>query len=413
MRVVFLATEYPTPDGREGCVFHRTLAEALTRAGATVEVVAPIPRVPFGMGLVNRRWALYQRIPKHYRLGNVTVHRPRHWQLPRANHLGLRHSAFARCLLTTLEPPPDVIHAHFSYPSGMASLEAAAFWRVPTVLTLHGSDVNVFPTVNRRTRELFVRAVRGASAVTAVSHALADRTEQLTGRRPAVMPIGIELGRIRDLPTRSEARRRLGLPEQVPLVLFVGRLLEAKGVLLLREALDLLGRDDVVGVFVGDGPLQERIAGHSRCRTVGAVPNEKVMLYMRACDMLVLPSFMEGMPTVIVEAGGCGLPVIATSVGGIPELLDLDRGVLIAPGRVDELVLAIRTILEDPIGAQERATRLSQTVQREYDVDKNAQALLRIYESLRRESDPGRQPTVAAEDRPIGSGGFETMSGPS
>jgi teichuronic acid biosynthesis glycosyltransferase TuaC len=251
------------------------------------------------------------------------------------------------------------------------------------VLTLHGSDVNRLPEINLVTRRCFTTAVREATFVSAVSKALAERTQHLTGRMPTVMPIGIDLRRYRELPDKAAARAALGLPEGARIVLFVGSLLEAKGVRLLARALDTLKGEDVLGVFVGGGPLLGAISSGGRRRCVGSVPNEQVTLYMRAADVLVLPSVAEGMPTVLVEAGAAGLPVIATSVGGIPELLKGDRGLLIAPDSLVGLVEALETVLAHPTTAAARARRLKDYVTVAYDVDESARAMMRVYESLR------------------------------
>jgi teichuronic acid biosynthesis glycosyltransferase TuaC len=382
LSVAFLVTDYPTVTGNSAGVFHRTLAEALVRAGAEVEVVAPVARAPWPLPSLSRKYASYNRIPGHYRLGGVVVHRPRRWQVPRGNYLGVGHESFARCLTKTINRVPDVVHAHFAYPCGLGAVRAASRWGVPVVLTLHGGDVNVLPEKSRWARRFFLAAVREATSVLAVSEALADRTEQLTGRRPRVSPIGIDLSRYRDLPDLSAAREQIGLPAAARIVLFVGNLVAAKGVLLLLDALERMRRDDVLAVFVGGGPLRSTIANAPGAISVGEVPNEKVPIYMRAADILVLPSFSEGMPTVVVEAGAAGLPVIGTAIGGMKELLCDNRGLLIPEGDAAELAAAIQRVLVDRTGALERARLLKDYVDRAYDVDENARATLRTYESL-------------------------------
>ncbi|MGH9368025.1 MAG: glycosyltransferase, partial [Thermoanaerobaculia bacterium] len=341
MSVVFLVTGYPTAAGNIEGIFHRTLAEALVRAGAQVEVVSPMPRVPWPLASVSRKWADYSETAAEYRLDGVVVHRPRYWQIPRANYLGARHGSFARCLGKSVTRVPQVIHAHFAYPCGMAAVRVASRWRVPVVLTLHGSDVNVLPEKGRRARRLFLAAIKGATFVSAVSEALADRTERLAARRPTVIPIGIDLRPYGGLPDKSVARETIGIPPDVRVALFVGALVKTKGVGLLLEALERIGRPDVLGVFVGQGPLRPAISSAPRTRCVGGIPHEKIPMYMRAADVLALPSFSEGMPTVLVEAGAASLPVIATSVGGINELLSDGRGLLIPPNDVAGLVTAL------------------------------------------------------------------------
>jgi teichuronic acid biosynthesis glycosyltransferase TuaC len=197
------------------------------------------------------------------------------------------------------------------------------------------------------------------------------------------MPIGIDLRAYRELPDRSAARQALRLPVDRLIVLFVGAIVRTKGVVLLKEALELLGRSDTLGVFVGRGPMLAEIAAGAQTLCVGAIAPDLVRLYMRAADVLVLPSFSEGMPTVLVEAGAADLPVIATTVGGIKELLDDGRGLLVPPGSVDALAAAVHGVLSDPSSARARAGRLRDLVGREYDVDRNARTWMQIYEGLR------------------------------
>ena len=399
MRAAFLVTGYPVP-GSIGGVFHRTLAEALVRAGVEVEVVAPVPRVPRPLAHFNARWADYGRLPEQQVADGVLIKRPRYWQLPRANYLGTRHDAFARCLRVATERRFDIIHAHFAYPCGLAASEVGAGLGVPVVLTLHGGDVNAFPQMNRRTRRLFGEAVNGATAVLAVSEALAERAYQLSGRKPAVMPIGLNLRRFDRLPTSDEARKLLGLPVDSTIILFVGSLLEAKGVSLLLRSLQDLPQKKVLGVFVGDGPLRAAVVNHPKALSVGAIPNERVPLYMRAADVLVLPSFSEGMPTALVEAGAAGVPVVATAVGGISELLDGDRGVVIPPGKGSDLAGALARVFQDPSAARERSVRLRDHVLRNYDVDRNAKSLIQLYENLSGQS-PGHRVSRAISPMPV------------
>ena len=290
--------------------------------------------------------------------------------------------AFGRAAMRVLSSKPDLVHAHFAYAPGLAGAWLARRLRVPSVLTLHGSDVNVFPGVNNRMRARVVGAVVSADAVTAVSRALAQRADELTGRLPKVMPIGIQLTRFRGVPSRETARRSLGLPEEPPIVGYVGNLAPKKGVGEFLNALRCLAGDGIRGLVVGDGPLRSAVGAAEQVRYFGSQPNERIPVFMAALDVLVLPSYSEGLPTVLVEAGAVGVPVVAAAVGGVPELLADGRGMLIPPGSVDALVDAIRKVLRDPRAADERAMDFRQHVTEHYDADLNAARLLEMYRSL-------------------------------
>lgn len=383
IRVLFAVTAYPVENGGTAGIFHRTLAEALTRRGVSVQVVAPVPRVPGVLRRLNRRWLNYAAIPERYLCNDVKVLRPRYWMWPRGDNLGVTHRAYARLLVREAEKP-NLIHAHFAYPCGLAGAEAASVLDVPTVLTLHGSDVNDYPYRSARARRLFGAAVKRATVVLAVSGALAARTEALTGRRPLIAPIGVNLRAYETLPTdRARIRLDLGLPTERRLALFVGALTREKGVPELLAALpDLSNSDDVTGVFLGDGPLRQTVADCEGALALGHVPNERIPLYLRSADVLILPSYSEGMPTVLIEAGAAGTPVVATAVGGIPELLEGGRGVLISPGSGTEVTEAIRRVVREPEQAAGRAHALRDYVGRHYDVDQNAKRLVTLYRDL-------------------------------
>jgi teichuronic acid biosynthesis glycosyltransferase TuaC len=267
----------------------------------------------------------------------------------------------------------------------MAARHVARRLGLPYVVTFHGSDINSWPSEHPGRLPDLRRTVREAAAVLAVSEALADRVEELSGVRPTHLPIGCDVeGLVGASQPRREARESLGLPQDRYIALFVGRLSPAKGI---REFVDaVISLDGVVGVVIGDGPE----AGYGPVGTVsrasvtyvGLQPNATVAQYMSAADVLILPSYREGLPTVIVEAGILRLPVIASAVGGIPDLLGSDRGVLlpeISPAAVAEVV---RRQMDDREGAAERASRLRDHVLEHHSADANARRLLAIYEAV-------------------------------
>ena len=123
---------------------------------------------------------------------------------------------------------------------------------------------------------------------------------------------------------RRAARDLLKLPHDRVIALYVGNLKQAKGVRLLADAILDLGAP-FLGVFIGGGSEEgygsQDLRGPALLDYRGARPHAEIVRYMSAADVLVLPSYSEGLPTVIVEAGSVGLPVIASRVGGIPELI--------------------------------------------------------------------------------------------
>ncbi len=384
LRALWVTRNYPHPADPVSGVFFRTQARALARASVQVDIVAPVPYSPPVLWPISKRWRGYGGTPRSDLDEGVSVMRPRYLAMPNQLVSGVPHVFMANAVRGAVRSRTmDVVHGHYAYPEGIVACRIAWERGVPAVITLHGSDVNVFPDVHPRARRRFERAVRGADAVLAVSEALAARTEVLTGVRPTVAPIGVDLRPFEQLPDREAARARVGLPNDRFLVLFVGHLQEPKGVRELLEALASEGLDDVWAVFVGDGPLAPQVRAAPRTLLAGVVPNERVPAYLAAADVLALPSHREGTPTVVVEAGAAGTPVVATDVGGTHALLKDGRGTLVPPHDVPALAAALRHARHDSAAGRARGAALKRYVWEHHSADVGARHLRELYRQLR------------------------------
>jgi len=284
------------------------------------------------------------------RVDEIEVLHPRFLALPKLSWF----SGFGYCvgvfrLLRQFKRKNEfcMVHAHFAYPDGVGVALAARALRLPYVITVHGSDINVYAT--QRPLCWQIRwALTGAEGVIAVSRDLETKVGRLT--QGAV-------NRLKYIPCagfdpavffpRSPMKYRAGLVESrdARIVVFVGQLVPIKGVDLLVEAWDRLCRRGGIGdadrlVIIGDGKcradLEHRVnaAGISaRVRFLGAIPQDEVSRWLAAASLLCLPSHNEGTPNVVVEALASGIPVVATRVGGVPEIvLDGVNGLLLPPG---------------------------------------------------------------------------------
>jgi glycosyltransferase involved in cell wall biosynthesis len=161
----------------------------------------------------------------------------------------------------------------------------------------------------------------------------------------------IDLGKFKPLD-KEACKKSLSLSKKF-VVLFVGRLIEVKGVRLIIEAARSLSHvEDIVFVIIGEGPLQGYVIHESlkwrNIKYLGGIRNEQLPLYYNAADIVIVPSaYEEGYGRVILEALACGAPVVASNRGGIPEALSESVGVLIEP-RVDEIVRTIKQLYENP-----------------------------------------------------------------
>jgi glycosyltransferase involved in cell wall biosynthesis len=226
---------------------------------------------------------------------------------------------------------PDVVWAHFLVPAGLFASEVDA----PLVVTAHGRDVrNIgeLPGVAQLTR----RVVRRASTVIAVSeylrHELEERVPEARGKTE-VVDSGVDLDRFRAVAPAAEL--------ESPAFVHVGSLTERKNVVRLADAFASLGRGSLT--FVGDGPLRGALEGRAAVRVVGRVPHDDVPGWLSAADVVCGPALIEPFGQALLEGMACGKSVVATRVGGPPEFVPDDAGVLVDPLDTDELARALET----------------------------------------------------------------------
>ncbi|HWU76438.1 MAG TPA: glycosyltransferase family 4 protein [Rhodanobacter sp.] len=232
----------------------------------------------------------------------------------------------------------DGILASWAYPDAVAAGWLARRIGIPYVVKVHGSDLNVMAEDKLR-RPQIRSALRHAGAVVAVSQALADKAVVIGADPSRVHTIYNGVDEQRFAPgEQGAARQRLQLAADHPLLLYVGNLKSTKGCIDLLEAFPavLANRPQARLVYVGTGTcraeLQQRATAlgcSDRVDLVGAVPHAQLGDWFRAADVLCLPSHNEGVPNVVLEAMACGIPVVASRVGGIPEVLPAHAGILV------------------------------------------------------------------------------------
>jgi len=234
----------------------------------------------------------------------------------------------------------DCLLLSWAYPDAAAAGWLARRLGIPYIVKVHGSDLNV--QANDALRRPQIRsALRGAGAVVAVSRALADKAVALGTQAARVHVLYNGVDRALFTPgSRREARAKLHLDADDPLLLFVGNLKASKGCLDLLEAFPTLLalRPQARLVYVGAGSCRKELIHRAaalgcaeRVQLAGAATHAELGDWFRAADLLCLPSHNEGVPNVVLEAMACGIPVVASRVGGIPEVLPDFAGILVPP----------------------------------------------------------------------------------
>lgn len=355
MRVLIVTKIFPNSAEPLSSPFNRQQFVALSRY-CNVEVLATIPWFP-GAGAF-RRWssaANLSSVPSSESIDGLEVRHPRVMYIPKVGHAVSGPMYAASLAATTMQyrGRVDVVLGSWAYPDGFAAVLVADLLGVPAVIKLHGSDMNVvarWPGPRRCLKWALPRAER----VVAVSGPLREAALALgvSPERIDIVPNGVDRQSFHPRD-RLEARRALGLPLEGPMVLYVGHVTEAKGAFDLVRAFASIPKAENPArlVIVGDGSGLEacrdlaRERGGETISFVGAQPYEQIPTWLAACDLLALPSWNEGMPNVVLEALASGRRVVASRVGGIPEVVTEELGILVPPRDVPALAQALQTAL--------------------------------------------------------------------
>jgi glycosyltransferase involved in cell wall biosynthesis len=248
----------------------------------------------------------------------------------------------------------DVVHVHWAMPHLLFGWVARAACRARLVTTFYGVELRWTEKALGPLRWLLVRAARSSGAAVAISRHTAEEVHRLTGVVPEVIPYGVGLQ-----PRAAATSAASGGPFTV---LFVGRLVERKGVRVLLEAMARIEEQvPVRAVIVGDGPERASLEAYAAAQGVrdrvtfrGRLPPEELDRTYAAAQALVLPAVVdrrgdtEGLGVVLLEAMSYGLPVVASRIGGITDIVeDGKTGLLVTPGDASELAAALRRLAQD------------------------------------------------------------------
>jgi glycosyltransferase involved in cell wall biosynthesis len=291
----------------------------------------------------------------------------------------------ARALLPYVRKfAPDLIFSYFLYPDGYAALKIGKALSVPVVTEGIGSDINRIgdPFSALRTRTV----LRASDFVITVSSDLRIKALAMGALPETTRAIlnGCDLS-VYHPSDRSEARQKLRIDQTADAVVYIGRMDVEKGLRELVEAAVSLHslRPDLHVYLVGEGPdkplIESAIQANNAASYIHALPGcafDDVAVWMAAADLVTLPSYMEGCPNVVLEALACGRSVVATNVGGIPEILSNECGCLVPPREPAMLAEALASVLDRTWDAK----TISAHGSRSWEMV--AKELIEIFESL-------------------------------
>ena len=312
-------------------------------------------------------------------------------------------AAFARLVRLLRRERPDVVHT-FLLNATLYGRLAAIIARIPVVLA---AEQNVYRDKRWRHARFEQLLAAATFRVVACCRTVGDYYARQVGvprRKIAVVYNAVRFGPEPTGADRTAARTALGLPGHALVLGTLGRLTEQKGhSVLLRAAADLARRFPQLALIVaGEGPLRSRLETEAEQLGIGdrvrflGLRRDRATLFA-AMDAFVLPSRWEGLSLALVEAMGVARPVVATSVGGNPEVVDDGRtGLLVAPNDPTALVGAIETLLADAELARELGAAAAREARARFSIEQHVEQLGALYRQGLTERLGGRAARVAA-----------------
>lgn len=388
VHLLVVAIGFPSPDNPYSGRFIGEQVRILAERVERITVLAPVPKVPWLLSRVPR-FASKAALPDRYNMvsGRCEVLFPRYLKAPGDLFLAWTTGQWCRLVCRTIAHfaetfPVSMLHAHYGSVSSWASICAARRYRLPCAVTYHGSEVHTTLAFRRKGWKLCRDSFRLADLNLPVSRSIERilrRYAQPTGRCETLL-LGVDQNEFFPAPNLCAT----------PRVIYIGRIQRAKGVFDLLSAwtkvtaacpqaqLLMVGEDYTEGLFWRQA--QSLGIGDS---IVLMGPQPRVAELLRQSRLMCLPSYGEGMPTCVMEALACGVPVVATRVGGIPEIIDHGRtGILVAKGDRKGLAHALIELIRNP----SMCARMGEAAQRyaslNLDIRRTADRLLELYGEL-------------------------------
>lgn len=388
-RICFLTTSYPDYPGSYRGSFVQRTALGLMERGHQISIVTP---------RVFKQSKRFEEIgaERIYRFSFLSEEKllVQYERIPVVRIVTYMLSGFLSCMRVLRRDRCQLIHAHFVVPAGLIAVLVGRALRVPVIVQAHGSDVTKYARLNSWMAQLSAFTVKKADHIVAVSDELRTILIQELGAsadKITVRSCGVDIEQFRPIP-RDKAREQFGLSRQVSIVLLVGSLIRRKGIDSLLSAIASLAEhnSNLLLLIVGDGPLHEQLAAQARelsieevVRFVGRRPSEEMPLWYSAADVFVLPSLREGTPLSLLEALSCGVPVIVSRAGGMPEVVeDGKNGLLVDIGDPVGLGEKIDLLIGDSDLRQRFKEAARDTVLRRGGIQEEVDTIENLYREL-------------------------------
>lgn len=376
MKILAITNLYPSAYDINRASFNRQQFEALSRE-VDVDVVIPISWIDYIRCKKNKdyRSKLNIRLVPYFHIPGILIS---------LNPVFIFISLMIFLFPYTLIKKSNVILLSWAFPDAVSGTLLARIFKKETICKIHGSDINVFS--NDLLKRIMIKwAMKHAKHVISVSKSLKQK----------LVNIGVEANKIHVIyngvdhnlfhpADKAIARASLNLPIHLKIILFVGNLKVSKGCIDLANAYKCTKTNNTCLIYIGAGQglaelksIGNDISPDKKIIFAGSVKHNTLNDWFNAADLVCLPSHNEGVPNILLEAFSCGLPAVATRVGGIPEIFCDNCGALVEVHNTSELADAIDSVL----GVNYNKHEISQYANK-FDWDTNINSVLNLLKDI-------------------------------
>jgi teichuronic acid biosynthesis glycosyltransferase TuaC len=403
LRVLAISHMFPTAGWPQYGIFICREAQYLREHGVELSFLVGRPWAPWPLRLFPR-WRNYGPAnplapPAGLQARLAHYLRPPGFGFRRFEGRSLAHALLPAARRWHEQQRFDVVLGVSMLPDTEAAVMIGRELGLPVAALAVGSDVMVYPDRMPILWQRLCDALEGVDLPVGVSRSVCSRLAEtgMCRREPLCVYLGRDAKDFSPVRDKREVRSQLGWPSDSVVAIYVGGLVKTKGISELALACEPLLKTHAHFqlVCIGDGPsreeliaLRSRVGRQDAVVLPGRVAPEQVPLYLRASDFLVLPSHSEGMPQAILEAMNCGLAVVATRVGGVPEaVIDGETGLLVAPRNPGQLEAALQRMITDAsfrlAAGQKGLTRVREV----FDPERHARTFAEALWSLKNAQD--------------------------
>lgn len=391
MNILIVSHLYPTPNNTVTGIFVHRQVQALAERGHEVQVISPTPYVPDVPYLPNR-WALFRDTPNRAQIDGIDVEYPRYVSLPSRHTLPLVAISFRQCVSSAIVDltsssffSPDVINAHVPLPDGYACLPASHRIDVPLVTTVHGASIQK-SSKNRLCRRQIESVFEHSDEIVFNSKVLRSKAQEYFSdlEQANIVPNGVPLLEI-------EAASPANLPDTFSadrlVVTSLGSLNSKKGQRDVFEALRRVSVDSQPNyLLIGDGPDREALEQkaeelESPVYFTGNIPPDNVYSYLKAADIMALPSTEEAFGIAYIEAMACGSPVIGCEGEGPSDFVEHGKtGYLVPPNEPDTIANIVQHLSDNRTKIEQMGDKAREYVLENLTWAENARQNEEIYQ---------------------------------